>query len=101
MLLRAWKPVIEPRRRRLALEFLERRTLLSTLPLPWVGGEHALVVDPASYHPSRVLVSLKPGAEAAGEIRWHGTPVIAARPLLGGLWEVELGPETSVGSAMA
>ncbi|HUE72085.1 MAG TPA: hypothetical protein VMP01_14460 [Pirellulaceae bacterium] len=90
MLLRALKSFASPRsrRRRLLLEILEDRTLLATVPLAAAVEQRGLVIDPASYHPSRVLVRVQPGANA-GEHRWQGMPVAAARPLLGDLWEVD------------
>jgi subtilisin family serine protease len=89
------------RTRRLLLEALEDRSLLTTAALPFPTVGTSLVLDTTSYHPSRVLVGFKPGAEAAGDLRWHGTPVASAVPLAGGLWEVNLPPGTSVASAVA
>jgi subtilisin family serine protease/subtilisin-like proprotein convertase family protein len=72
------------------VEFLEQRTVLSALSLVESLAAGQLRADPATYHPSRVLVAMRPdaGGLQAQDWRWAGAD--AARPLAGNLWEVDL-----------
>ncbi len=93
-------PRCAPRWRALRLEFLEQRTVLSALSLVESLAAGQLRVDPATYHPSRVIVEMRPeaGKLQAHDWRWAGAS--AARPLLGNLWEVDLAG-ASVADALA
>jgi subtilisin family serine protease/subtilisin-like proprotein convertase family protein len=89
------------RERRLALEVLEARTVLASAAsamLPELGD---LVIDPTSFHASRVLVGLRPGSDMHRLERAPGAAIASARPLIGSLWEFDLERSSSVEAALA
>ena len=89
-----------PRLRTLRLEFLEQRTVLSALSFVESLAAGQLHADPATYHPSRVIVEMRPEAGALRSQDWNWAAIEAARPLLGNLWEVDLAG-ASVADALA
>jgi subtilisin family serine protease/subtilisin-like proprotein convertase family protein len=88
-------------RRRLLVEALEERTVLDWAAAPHLMDLDRLVVDTSAYAPSRILLGLRPGADADDAGRVTGAKVDSARLLSGRLWELKLGAGTSVETALA
>jgi serine protease len=82
-----------PRRApRLAIETLEDRRLLAAGVSPDLAS-----LTPDAYRPDRILVQFQPGVAPQAQ---PGTTLGSALSLVPGLYEVELGPQTSVVSAL-
>lgn len=84
------KRLAASRIRSLRIEFLEQRTVLSAASLVESLAAGQLRANPTAYHPSRVLVQLRP---EAGELKaqdWRWAAVDSAERLGANLWEVDL-----------
>jgi subtilisin family serine protease/subtilisin-like proprotein convertase family protein len=86
----------------LLLELLEDRTLLTGKPVAAGLDFSALTVEPSAYHPSEILVRLRPDAPVLdGSELLAGTTLGSELPLVPGLRKVILSPGVSVEEALA
>ncbi len=83
--------------RRLLVEPLEERTVLAAAIL---AGLDELTIDRSLYHPSRLLVGLQSGSDSLALSAVLGQSFSSARPLVGNLWEFDLGGGMSVADAL-
>src|SRR6188768_408552 len=87
-----------PRRwRRLLVETLEDRRVLAAALL---AGLEELAIDRSDYHPSRLLIGLRPGANSQQFVGVMGQKGYSGSPLIGQGWELNLPVGTSVDSAL-
>ena len=86
------------RRRRLAMEFLEPRTMLASAA---VAGLAELQLDRSDFPADRLLVGLRPGSDVRELSSLVGLAAHGARPLVGNLWELELPERLDLSSVLA
>ncbi|MSR32593.1 MAG: hypothetical protein EXR99_13925 [Gemmataceae bacterium] len=84
----------------LQLEALESRTVLDGSLMGPVANPQ-LMVDPASFDSSRILVQFKPDVEVSQDVNLYGAKVIRSLELVEGLYEVQLPQNMTVGQALS